>query len=89
MKKFPENPSSESQVVPCGLTDKGTDVTKLIIAFRHLANALNNAVLLPALIFSYSACVLCVSSDPMSCKNLRFSIFFLILSFSFCNNQIR
>jgi len=28
MKKFPENPSSGSQVVPFGLTDKGTDVTK-------------------------------------------------------------
>jgi hypothetical protein len=54
MMKFPENPSCGSQVVP----DKATDVTKLIVAFRNLANAPNNAVVLPALTFSYSACAL-------------------------------
>ena len=33
--KFHENPSSGSRVVPCG----GTDMTKLIVAFRNFANA--------------------------------------------------
>jgi len=41
--KFHENPSSESRVVPCGrtdgLTERGTDVTNLIVAFRKFANA--------------------------------------------------
>jgi hypothetical protein len=38
--KFPENPSSRSRVVP----DGRTDVTKLIVAFRNLANAYKNIV---------------------------------------------
>jgi len=33
--KFHENPSSGSQVVPCGLTDSQTDTTKLLVAFRN------------------------------------------------------
>jgi len=37
--KFHENPSSESRVVPCGPTDRRTDITKLIVAFRNFANA--------------------------------------------------
>jgi hypothetical protein len=36
---FNENPSSRSRVVPCGRTDRGTDMTKLIVAFRNFANA--------------------------------------------------
>ena len=35
---FYENPSSESQVAPCGLTDRQTHVTKLIVALRNVAN---------------------------------------------------
>jgi hypothetical protein len=34
-----ENPSSVNPVVPCGQTDGQTDMTKLIVAFRHFANA--------------------------------------------------
>jgi hypothetical protein len=34
--KFNENPSSGSRVVPCGQTD----MTKLIVVFRNLGNAL-------------------------------------------------
>jgi hypothetical protein len=41
--KFHENPSSERRVVPCGRedtqTDGRTDVTKLIVALRNLANS--------------------------------------------------
>jgi len=33
--KFHENPSSESQVVPCGQTDRRTDMTKRIVALRN------------------------------------------------------
>jgi hypothetical protein len=33
--KFHENPSSWSQVIPCGRTD----MTKLMVAFRNFANA--------------------------------------------------
>jgi len=58
MMKFHENPSSGSRVVACGWTDKSTNVTALIVAFSNLENAPNNAVVLPALTFSYSACVL-------------------------------
>jgi len=40
--KFDENPSSDSQVVPCWPTDRQTDrynKASLIVAFRNLANA--------------------------------------------------
>ena len=44
--KFHENPFSGSQVVPCGgtdgRTDRQTDVTQLIVAFRNFANAHKN-----------------------------------------------
>ena len=39
--KFHENSSSERRVVPCGQRDGRKDMTKLIIAFRNFANALN------------------------------------------------
>ena len=37
--KFNKNPSSGNRVVPCGWTD----LTKLTVAFRNLANVLKNA----------------------------------------------
>jgi len=37
--KFHENPSKVSRVVTCGLVDGQTDMVKLIVAFRHFANA--------------------------------------------------
>jgi len=37
--KFHENPSGGSGAVPCGKTDEKTDVTKLVVAFRNVANA--------------------------------------------------
>ena len=37
--KFHENPSSGSTAVPCERTDGQADMTKLIVAFRHFANA--------------------------------------------------
>jgi hypothetical protein len=37
--KFDKNPSSRSQVVPCGRTDGQTDTTKLIVVFGNFANA--------------------------------------------------
>jgi len=42
--KFHENPSSGSQVVPCGQMDGRTHVTKLTIAFRTSAKAPNNSL---------------------------------------------
>jgi hypothetical protein len=39
---FNENPSSVSRVVPRGRTDEQTNMTKLIVAFLILANALKN-----------------------------------------------
>jgi hypothetical protein len=36
--KFHENPQSGNRVVTCGQTDRGTDVTKLIVVFRDFAN---------------------------------------------------
>jgi len=33
--KFNENPSSEGRVVACGQTDRRTDMTKRIVAFRN------------------------------------------------------
>jgi hypothetical protein len=36
--KCHENPSGGSRVVPCGQTD----ITKLIVAFRNFANAIEN-----------------------------------------------
>jgi hypothetical protein len=41
--KFHENPSSGSRVVPCGQTDGRTDMTKLIVPSRNLANAAKNS----------------------------------------------
>jgi hypothetical protein len=40
--KFHENPSSGSRVVPCGRTDRRTDMTKVIITFRNFATASKN-----------------------------------------------
>jgi hypothetical protein len=37
--KFHENPSSGNRVVTCGRTDRQTEMTKLIVSFRNLANA--------------------------------------------------
>jgi len=37
--KFHENPSSRSQVFPCGRMDRRTDMTKLVHPFRSLAKA--------------------------------------------------
>ena len=36
---FHENPSSWGRVVPCGRTDRPSDMTKLIVAFGKFANA--------------------------------------------------
>jgi hypothetical protein len=40
--KLPENPPSESRVVPWVPTDGRTDITKVIVAFRNFANAPEN-----------------------------------------------
>jgi hypothetical protein len=40
--KFHENPTSGSRVVPCGQTDGRKDMTKLVVAFRNIANAPKN-----------------------------------------------
>ena len=40
--KFHQNPSSGIRVVPCGWTDRQTDMTKLAVAFRNFANAPKN-----------------------------------------------
>ena len=37
--KFPEYLSSGSRIVPCGQTDVGTDMTKVMVTFRSFANA--------------------------------------------------
>ena len=40
--KFNENQSSRSRVVPCGKTDRKTDIMKLTVALRSFANARKN-----------------------------------------------
>jgi hypothetical protein len=43
--KFKENPRCGNRVVPCGRkTDGQTDIKKLIVAFRHLENALKKKI---------------------------------------------
>jgi len=37
--KFHENPSSGSRVIPYERTDRQTNITKLIVAFRNFAKA--------------------------------------------------
>jgi hypothetical protein len=44
--KFHENPSNGSRVVPCERTNRQTDMTKLIVTFRNIANAPKNLSLL-------------------------------------------
>ena len=39
--KFPENPTSGIRVVPCGGTNRPTDMMKLIVDFRNFANTPN------------------------------------------------
>jgi len=39
---FHENPSKGSRDVSCGRTDRQTDITGLILAFRSFANAPKN-----------------------------------------------
>jgi len=41
--KFRENPSSGNRVFLCGQTERQTDMTKLIVAFRNFTNATKNA----------------------------------------------
>ena len=45
--KFHENPSDGSRVTEFELTDGQTDVTKLAVAFRNLANAPKNSTFCP------------------------------------------
>jgi hypothetical protein len=49
--QFHENPSSGSRVFPCGRTDRHTDMTKIIVAFRNFLTCLkigvNQKVLFP------------------------------------------
>ena len=52
-KKFRQNPSSGSRVVPCGQTDRRRTNMKVIVAFRNFANAPNNE--LPQTINWYTA----------------------------------
>jgi len=40
LRKFQENPSSGSQLYPCGQTDRQTNVTKLIATFGNFASSL-------------------------------------------------
>jgi len=40
--KFNENPSFDSVDVECGQTDRQTDMTKLVVAFRKFTNAPEN-----------------------------------------------
>ena len=40
--KFLQSPSSVSRVVPCGKTDGLTDITKLLVTLRNVANAPKN-----------------------------------------------
>jgi hypothetical protein len=44
--KLLENPSNGDRVVPCGRTDRQTDMTKLIVTFRNLASAPKNGRLM-------------------------------------------
>jgi len=41
--KYDENPSSESRVLPRGRTDRRTDMTELVVAFRNFATAPKNS----------------------------------------------
>ena len=50
--KFYQNPSSGSRVVPCGQTD----MTKLIVAFRNVANAPANSMTSAVLVSRGSYC---------------------------------
>ena len=40
--KFHESSTNDNRNVPCGRTDRQTDVTKLTVAFRNFANAPKN-----------------------------------------------
>jgi hypothetical protein len=47
--KFQENPCSGSRVVPCGRADGQTDMPKLLVAFRNLANTPKKPVVMFAI----------------------------------------
>ena len=47
--KIPENPSSGNRDVPCGRTDRQTDVTKLIVALCNIQNAPTKTISFPAM----------------------------------------
>jgi hypothetical protein len=44
MSKFNENLSGGSQVIPCGWTDRQTDMMKLVIARHSFVNAPKSAL---------------------------------------------
>jgi hypothetical protein len=61
ISKCQENPSSGNRVVPCGRTDRQTDMRKLwvIVAFRNIANASksSHSKRLPSRLSHQSTCV--------------------------------
>ena len=44
--KFKGNPYVGNRVVPCGRTDRQTEMTKLIVAFLNFAKAPNNKLII-------------------------------------------
>ena len=56
--KFHENLSSGNRVVPCGRTDRQTDMMKLIVAFRSLRERLKRQEGLKGIFSLFEQCVL-------------------------------
>jgi hypothetical protein len=90
--KFHQNPSSGSQVVPCGQTDRQKDLMKLIVAFDNFANRSKNEA---SFICSISICVTytkTITLSPISflpptfmVKSKEFSFYFVYVCFFWLN----
>ena len=70
--KFQENPFIGSRDVPCGRTDRQTDMTKLIVTFDSFANAPKNdtssVIIVAAVLVSVSSEYVCPVSIDCRCK---------------------
>jgi len=78
--KFHENPSSGSRVVACGRTDRQTDMTKLIVAYRNFANAPKNR----SILFTRTVDVLHWSPTINPCKQSNRLVFVMDIYHVYC-----
>jgi hypothetical protein len=76
MSIFNENTHSGSRVVPCGRTDRQTNMTKLIVAFQNITNALKNGILATSKLYKLQGNIICNTQQRSSRLFLSSTVLF-------------